>query len=616
MTSIYSILLIATSVLRDFKIIEGWVNPLVNQIKSQLEPYQVTIFTNSEINSVWDTGRYEIQRILADIPMVAVDLGLLESSSKENLMSLPTLRQPRKVSLHVILHYVTKSDNEDLSKHLWDFFDIFVEASDIPRRPKCLMIIFIDDLVETNELLRNITEYAWTKKFLDLTILVVDVADLKSRPYLFNYNPFKNTYEHQLWDPNKTTLFPDKLRDMNNYTLRTTVFNYPPYLIIDSDNNSTRPNMDGIYYPLMSILSSYLNFTMLSIGELGNSRTLVLVETLYNLTSTGAVNLLPFPVAVETFARFGGLELSSFFGCYDVAAIVPLHRDSDTDLSSQIYLLILSGTMLIFFLHILARLLRFDRRFWRHDYIVRIIFTFSSPAVPKRLAERLLFLIVSTMAMQHSSNFLMQLVDVRIERKPPVLDNFYNIKQSRMPIFVDEVMEQTFFSDDNSDKLVRFLHNKAIKQPNMINCIDKIKNNRSVICLTDLYLAKFFTKNTSNKTQVLKIRDPLFYCRPLACTFEKGSPYVEKFSEVVQSVTESGIQSMWKCIKELETKFVKASNKLEDKKERSMLLVILLVCLSTGFGTAGLILLGELLCRPKARARKRGFGAKTVTFEV
>ncbi|XP_031786661.2 uncharacterized protein LOC116417462 [Nasonia vitripennis] len=616
MTSIYSIILIATSVLRDFKIIEGWANPLVNQIKSQLEPYQVTIFTNSEINSVWDIGRYEIQRILADIPTVAVDLGLLESPSKENLMSLPTLRQPRKVSLHVIIHYVTKSDNEDLSKQLWDFFDFFVEASDIPRRPKCLMIIFIDYLVETNELLRNITEYAWTKKFLDLTILVVDVADLKSRPYLFNYNPFKNTYEHQVWDPNKTTLFPDKLRDMNNYTLRTTVFNYPPYLIIDSDNNSTKPNMDGIYYPLMRILSSYFNFTMLSIGEVDNSRTLALVETLYNLTSTGAVNLLPFPAAVETFAGFGGLELSSFFGCFDVAAIVPLHQDSDIDLSSQIYLLILSGTMLIFFLHIMARFLRFDRRFWRRDYIVRIIFTFSSPAVPKRLAERLLFLIVSTMAMQHSSNFLMQLVDVRIERKPQVLDNFYNIKQSRMPIFVDEVMEQTFFSDDNSDKLVKFLHNKAIKQPNMINCIDKIKNNRSAICLTDLYLARFFTKNTSNTTQVLKIRDPLFYCRPLACTFEKGSPYVEKFSEVVQSVTESGIQSMWKCTKELETKFVKASNKLEDKKERSMLLVILLVCLGTGFGTAGLILLGELLCRSKARARKRAFGAKTVTFEV
>lgn len=616
MAAKYSILLVIISILHDLKVIEGWVEPLVDQIRSELQPYQVTIFTNSKINPVWSKGRFGIQRILADIPTVAVDLGQLESSSKENLMNLPTLRHPRKVSLHVIIHYLTESDHEDLSKQLWNFFDFFVEVSDLPRRPECLMIIFIDNLVKTNELFKNITEYAWTKKFLDLTILVIDVATLNSRPHLFNYNPFKNTYEDQLWDPNKTSLFPDKLRDMNNYTLRTAVFNYPPYLIIYSDNNSSRPKIDGIHYPLMSILSSYFNFTILSIREVDNRRTLTLVETLYNLTSTGVINLLPFPIAVETFATYGGLELGSFFGCFDVAAIVPFHRDKQIGVSTQIYLPILSGTILIFVLRILARLLRFHSRYWHRNYIVRILFNFSSPVLPKRLAERLLFVAVSFMAMQHSSIFLMLLLDVRIVRNSPILSNFQDIKHSQMPIFVDEVMEQTFFSDDNDDELVKFLHHKAIKQPNMINCVNKIKNNGSAICLTDLSLASFLAQNTFSITEVLKIKDPLFYCRPLACTFEKGSPYAEKFSEVVQRVAESGIRSMWKYAKELKTKFIRISNELKEETEGSMLLMILLACLSIGFGAGSLIFLEELLCKPRVKARKRAFGVKRVTFKI
>ena len=199
-----------------------WMKPIKNEI-NRFKFYQVSAFANNVSDS--NTGRLMdfLIGITSKIPVLVVNCNRsMEKNAEDNgLVKIGSLS--RSSALNIII----LPNEEDQLENVYDILNFIANASRIYPRPKCLVLLFSKNIALT-ESLKNILFYTWTVKFTDFTILNIGITDDFEFYY---YNPFNSTYV-----TSKTNVFPDKLQNMNNYTLKLPVYDLLRVIIKQRNN--------------------------------------------------------------------------------------------------------------------------------------------------------------------------------------------------------------------------------------------------------------------------------------------------------------------------------------------------------------------------------------------
>lgn len=126
---------------------------------------------------------------------------------------LEFLQQTTKF-IHVIILKETKSFLRNCDSILLSI----KELNEVSSRSKVLIIVYGKGPYRSlPNYMKNSLLSAWNEKFLDLTLIYIQLKS-KSRPIYIYYQPFEEMF-HEKYLSHKSTIFPDKLKDLKAYRL-------------------------------------------------------------------------------------------------------------------------------------------------------------------------------------------------------------------------------------------------------------------------------------------------------------------------------------------------------------------------------------------------------------
>ena len=213
----------------------------------------------------------------------------------------------KPVNFYVIFHHVLG----DSLKSLQNIIDLLMQLHFSFNHPKCL-IIFNNENLRDDKWLETFLKYAWVKKFLDISVIEIDVSN--TNVFLHYFLPFDNSFIKQTLTA-ETELFPNKLKNVNRYPLKAFGCQYIPFMNFLKINEITGIQKKDLHYPLILIAADIMNF---SIKYIHGKEGICTLPDLLNLAQRHFqldkidVWLLPGPINLNlSFAKHSALEYYS-----------------------------------------------------------------------------------------------------------------------------------------------------------------------------------------------------------------------------------------------------------------------------------------------------------------
>ncbi|KAJ8670099.1 hypothetical protein QAD02_001358 [Eretmocerus hayati] len=267
---------------RGMTCIEDGTDLLIEQLKNDPEILLVNLVINPT-HEFPSTYRSIVSRIFVNFFPTITYVRNLETLANLDQTGICE-RQYCELKQYTNIGIINQQNRSQLMKELSKMLQTF-ELLNPSQRQKYLIILMNGD----DSIIEPFLSFAWTKKFLDLTVLdwVQREEILSNRKVMYvtekpsydisicTFNPFYGTYNRNILS-SKTSLFPDKLKDLNGYEVHAKLresFETKFYDVLGSFTGLFR--MD----PLIDVFltntvaesmnfSSILNFT-LGTGALG-----------------------------------------------------------------------------------------------------------------------------------------------------------------------------------------------------------------------------------------------------------------------------------------------------------------------------------------------------------
>ncbi|KAJ8675121.1 hypothetical protein QAD02_010907 [Eretmocerus hayati] len=235
---------------------------IIGYIKDNLSTYQVTVMTKS-INALGSFSSSIVKTMIDEFSSVVVDTSTIERPSmsvSEKLWNRTVDQSKLKIGIVELQH------NSDTFKELSYVLDFFMTYSEFVRG-KC--IIF---LVNGNgQSLEQFLNYAWSKDFLDLTVIewidegskkTIQSGNTSTKKVLNHvFDPFKKIYTRNILT-NKTNILPNKVMNLRRHRFNLSV---DKQFIVYYDRNYTKKGRIFTYHGKdtirMRLIAEALNFT-------------------------------------------------------------------------------------------------------------------------------------------------------------------------------------------------------------------------------------------------------------------------------------------------------------------------------------------------------------------
>lgn len=487
----------------------------LSKIINELKPHHVTIFTNRSVNSSHDTY---VRNIISETPSIVTDLNVTEIGSNPLYTQLFQNPRPRTI-------YNLFMKEFDLQK-VYFLLDKLARLSPIQTRPKCLLTFSTANQNLSLNLLKKVLHRAWSLKFLDFTIIVVDATGSN---FFFNWNPFTDVYNGgSLRDVNN--LFPDKAININKHALKILAFHIPPFVEIDNQGNNTI-KVSGIHYStyLKTIerkLNAGFNFTMTS----QSSTNSFIESTLMKLKENNVdMSLIPMNVHARLFNK--SVVTGYPIGFSKLTAVVPVITKFKYDVPLDSLIFVLSfPTVLAIFL-IIAYVLKFK---WTAFDILAILIGYPI-FQPHGASKRIIFLAIAMLSIFYTNLFFSKLTDIKVIRETRKFESVEDLIKSEIPIY-------TYLSShplDSED--IKTLFSRSNKIDTDRECIDiMIQTQGHAICIMQSLFSLYYVKKYMNSegSPIMKL-GPSFRGEPYSYAYEKSSPLAEKIDGALQQLIES-----------------------------------------------------------------------------
>lgn len=515
-----------------------WINSVAQEI-IKLNPYQSVIIT-SEIKSRCMNDK--IREIFQIIPTTTVSLEEIIAATKNTSLARPVFTKSGETVIFFIFHEIKRSDNSTYIVDLRYFFHAISQLSPTIRRPKCLIIILSEKMIFYKKL-QEILYYSWTMKFLDVTILTyIENSEIGGiGPIKHHYNPFIEDYYNGTWDF-KSTLFPNKLLNMNGYPIKMCMYHFPPYVNITARNHDgSVKHVDGINYIYTTLLSRFLNFSMIHVVELNFETAAEFIEASKKLLDNDTINMMPIPMFSSIFNYRQHFEASIHIHYIKFVAFVPILPRMRVVLPDSLLGNFLTCSLFLITVGIIARLLKFKKQYWNIVNVVGVLLGQSITHQPPKLFERIIFICIVLLSMTYFNEVFSELMNVKIINDYQNFDTLEDMSNSGLKIFIEPyALSRIFPPDDESRQAIQ---SQLVNFSNITDCIQKLRESRNYICFAPQPRAKLMLEDydRSDYKPVMKIAKVEIPFDWQAYTYEKASPYVKRFDDVLYRIIQSGI---------------------------------------------------------------------------
>ena len=562
-----------------------WLGEVVHNMLSKEKISHITAFLNKKNNANSTEINFIYKNLIAGFPTISIIIEDTKNFNDNNRsVNLPIFRNPRSTTIYVIIQH----QNEFAIQIIKNNLQFFVQLSPLHIRPKCLVILFNDSnsVKISEDQLQELLEFAWSLKFLDFVILTVSND---SDAVTIEYNPFTSLCNKNYVNSTRE-IFPDKLRNMNGYILNTIWFSLPPYMFLDK-NSYENLTYTGIHYAFIQTLSTSLNYTINIIDKYKTPN----FKNLFSKLKNEEYDITPLAILMvnkyyNKDILFGRPFLNDF-----TCLSVPIFSVSKIDNLGSIFIYMSLSVAIIYGVVLISKLLGFDSKNWTSFNIFRVLLAIVTSKRPKKLKEMCIYLSLALISIKYSADVVAILTDDKIMREIEITFNALDeINKPTLPIYISKYWTK------NREEFYRNVN----KINSAADCFKILIKSRNCSCIAPINYATYFINEfkDNNGIPIIKIAQPKIFDDYRAFTFQKGSPFVDKFDRKFQSIIESGIFKTWKYVN-------------KDTKSRSQTDIIfikegylkqLIILLSMGYLNSLIIFILEIY-KNKMRTLKRKY---------
>ena len=498
---------------------------ITKKINQDLKPYQLILFVNESRQSSIQYEETIFQELTQKIPSTKFNLNTMGN------ISAKTLKITRNLGLSTIYIILLHVTNIQQIRRIQYFLNFIVQLSPEAPRPKCLIIVSNED---TQNLYEAFFIYAWLKKFLNLSIIDIDV--LERYAFLHHYNPFYKTY-HKDQLTIDTEIFPDKLRNVNGYPFFLSVYHYIGDVKTKTRSSINLRYFEGEYYitdRVVEVTLNHLNFTLKPIIE--NSSSLEYINITSRKLKNGEVNMMKASLSIHLLNLEAVHRVILDVPCEKLSALVPILPMTKTNVDLSFFVYHFFGPFAIFCL------LRIAKIHWNVLEFFGLLIEITIRRQPEKKLRRLIYLGIVLLSIFYSTTLYSTLAQVQIVHENVPFNTFQDIDKSKLHIYINEKSYKHAFY--KNDPYVQKIKRKTAKLPDIHSCVKTLRQNRNIICLITMVGLKIYV-NRLNDSKIMKVAKPAFMCDRRAVMFETASPYMHKIQKIYKWIDESGIWQKW-----------------------------------------------------------------------
>lgn len=581
----------------------NWLDILKKDIIDNVKPYQLAIFMNNTKPANFDRHNLIINELLNIIPSITIDSEQLALTGNNTCFNLPIFVNLRQAATYVMINNGIKVSEATQIVRIKNFIDLFVPTSHEYPKPKCL-VLHVDNKMLPGIFFKSLLEYAWSKKFLDFTIIKLNIPSKfnhSSYPTMYSFNPFFDILTKKRFD-SKVGIFPNKLRNVNGYPLKLPAYDDPPFVTTTKDMDGNIVRVKTFFSSLLEEAAREINFSIEYNDVAQNdssARTRMILKKL-RINELDIHNILLTPFDRENFSYFGvGTGYPPFF------ALVPILKTNKLIIPEDMMTYLFTIPLIVILMVYGAHLIRIHKENWSAFLIFQVLFTIPVKMNPQSLSEKLIFLSIVLISLRYSTDFFAKFLDMSVIQDEISFDTLAEIDDSSFNIYVKSHFYGSMFNTDQ--EAIMKLKEKTIRVSSIIHCVEMIKAGRQAICITSKLYAEYFTDQYG---ELMKIAKPVIFYDRLAYTAQSSWPYTQIFHDTFHRIHSSGILRSFQNAFSSGYSYQEEEQSIDGNFTNNILRTILII--SGGFVVSVLVFLIELLMTPSLISGVRRFISRVI----
>lgn len=420
------------------------------------------------------------------------------------------------------------------------------QLSPVVTRPRCVLIIYgrISGITKQNfdKALEDLFRNAWYMKFLDFTIVHI----LPRRYPVIRYlNPFQNLIVNFSLTTNSTsTLFPNKLKNVKNHTMRVPVPHIYNGTCVFRDKNGELEHFLFIKADFYIFLKQFFDYT--NIGVIWDVEEMSYM--IFTVTYTGWLRQLSrngLSVLPVWFQRFGNrslskqVEVSRYFHFSGQEIFVPNIKTSKFNFPFELLETSLLFAAIIFSFYIVARALRFSKKHWNVKNITFLLVGVKVDGKTWNFFERVFIVCLSMLSLTVTSDLIGSFLGFLREEELVTYQTLNDINNTKMQILI---FDHNDWIEDEDDVINDIMAKTTPVQISSRNF--EIFQNPFIFIGPRLYAAtinSLIRKLFPAYPNYILPSNITLYSTGKAFAFEKNSPYVDTFDIIALRTKEFGL---------------------------------------------------------------------------
>lgn len=531
------------------------IRHVINRLPLDSDSNYATIVT-ADVKKLSTISLRMMHDIFEKFPSAAVTKDVMTTKEKKKFAPARKmmLNLSERMALKILIMDLTLRNKINLRSEFVLYFSLLKNYMIKISRPRCLIFLIIDKHYRG---IKNILKKMWSIKYLYVTVIEITISRrLVKRKTLQNhqdsickfrtivYNPYKNQLRIERRIKNDS-LFSDQLNDLNGYPLimETLKKNFTLYSNIDKSDSAIRYIDKGITANLIKYIMDTTNCS--AIVQSSSTKNENTLERFSKDTLDIRVTTINTPKSFSTSYTITNYFKFNYF--YEVFCI----KQNGYYKKVKMWNLILSCLVFVFLIILFSKtvkLLKLSSEL-SNWYVIMMVLLGSGIEKPLKKFDRVIYLFLVYLSVSFTSDLVDNIFSTSFSIK-----EFYDFKSINDIIETpfslqtgSELMEELNYQNKQSRQL-SILKNKINKThpATNINCFYLMYLSNMNLCMDVHHIAEIhqtfynhYVKDGSILTLVDEPIDLNSYFHAVALSIV--SPYVNKISDLLCKMTESGI---------------------------------------------------------------------------
>ena len=508
------------------------IDLFVQHVFQELNPHHVTAYAPYTSRNASSKTQIVLNELMKQVPVTII--GHEYASNLEKIESSQFLTYNHKISstLHLILLDFDNSiaSRKNTFDELQEIFNLIDTSICYMSRPKYLLIS--NSNAYSNKDIRKFLSLAWKHYLLDFTVAFIDH---KGEIKIVIHNPYFGSTEITEFRNSNIELFPDKLNNINGFKLKVGVSSICwPECDLNFMGTANKNKWNNLY-------TGYKYFE-----KTVNSSTEIIpyVSSASNRLDTIKQNNLSLFFSYNFVNQMNHYKNSKLLGIEKFVAIVPVSHIKRFEFSAEILYCFLGILSIFIRSAIILKRLKLLHEDWSALLVFQLVLGFAAEIKHKSLQSKILYFTIVCFSIFFASDIILEVAKskyVSIER--PLIYNFEEVFEKNITIYspMATKAKKMLLENNYVNENLKIIINN-IKKCNRFEDLSKFKNSIRIVSST---IADAMLEKRSDHSKKYTIIDTNLTGYITALLFENNSPYLIKYSKIVDRISETGLDKKW-----------------------------------------------------------------------